>query len=241
MDVIKRLRCTLGFLTVLPVGGYCSLREAASGAWLFPLVGAVIGALAGSLGYFLHAFLPWSVSVAMAFFFLLFLTGFHHLDGLLDLGDAAMIRGGQRQRQRVMHSPGIGAGAFGVGVFTVLVTYLALSSTENIVSALVMAETSAKLSMLLVASMAPPAWNGMGEEFITTLRRSKGAVFMGVTLYLVIVAPLAGIKAVPLLLAVLVFSYSMARFSERLIGGVSGDVLGAANELTRMLALVVLI
>lgn len=241
MEVVKRLRCTLGFLTVLPVGGYCSLREAAAGAWLFPIVGAILGVIAGSLGYFFSLFLPWGISAALAFFALLLLTGFHHLDGLLDLGDAAMVRGTQRQRQRVMHSPGIGAGAFGVGALTVLLTYLALSQSQSFITALVMAEASAKVSMLLVASMASPAWNGMGEEFINSLGKDRKSVLLGLVLYLVILAPLAGMKSLFLVLAVLLLSFSMARFSKTLIGGVSGDVLGAVNEITRMLALVVLL
>jgi adenosylcobinamide-GDP ribazoletransferase len=241
MEVVKKLRCTLGFLTIIPVGGCYSLRETAAGAWLFPLVGAILGIIAGSLGHLFSLFLPWSIAVAIAFFSLLLLTGFHHLDGLLDLGDAVMVRGSQKQRQRVMHSPGIGAGAFGLGVMTVLVTYIALSQSRSIIAALVIAEASAKVSMLLVASIAGPAWKGMGEEFIQVLRGDRKALILGIILYLAILVPTAGLKLPVLFLMVIVFSFLMARFSKTLIGGTSGDVLGATNEITRMLALVVLL
>jgi adenosylcobinamide-GDP ribazoletransferase len=239
--VIGKLRCCLSLLTVLPVGGYCSLREAGAVAWLFPVAGLILGAIAGAMGYLLHLFLPWSVAAGIALFFLLLLTGFHHLDGLLDLSDAAMVRGGRRMRQRVMHSPGIGAGALGVGVMVLLVTYLALSHSSSVIKALVVAEASAKASMLLVAYLSPPAWRGMGEEFITSLREHRASMLLGVLVYLVILLPLTGTGSIRVLIAVLVSSFLLARFSQRIIGGVSGDVLGAANEVTRMLALVMLL
>jgi cobalamin synthase len=33
----------------------------------------------------------------------------------------------------------------------------------------------------------------------------------------------------------------MAKFSNRLLGGITGDILGATNEITRMIVLVILL
>lgn len=243
MEVIRSLKCNLGFLTIIPVKGYCSIREIAAGAWVFPVIGGILGVIAGFTGYLFSLFLPWGIASALALFVLLLLTGFHHLDGLLDLGDALMLRGSHRERQRIMHSPGLGAGAFGFGLMVVLITYLALSQMRGaeLILSIVVAEASAKLSMLLVARLGSPAWSGIGEDFIRALKKNKNAVVLGVVTFLIITIPLAGIRSLVLFILIAVFSLLMAKLSHSLIGGVSGDVLGASNEITRMLVLVVIV
>jgi adenosylcobinamide-GDP ribazoletransferase len=241
VSIVRQLKSALGFLTVIPVDGDYSLRDAARGAWLFPAVGLILGLISGLLGQFLSLAVPWSIASAVSLLALLLLTGFQHLDGLLDFGDALLVRGGHAQRRRVMHSPGIGAGAFGLGAMVILITYLALSQSQNLIKALVLAESSAKLAMLLTAFFGSPAWQGMGRDFILVLRREPGILLLGFILYLLIAAPLAAMKMPFIILGVFVLSLLMARFSKTLIGGLSGDALGATNEITRMLVLVVLL
>lgn len=238
---MKQLKCALGFLTILPVNGAYSLRETAQSAWLFPLVGLLLGLTAGLVGQLLSTVLPWSVASAASLLALLLLTGFHHLDGLLDLGDALIVRGGAAQRQKVMHSPGIGAGAFGLGAMVLILTYLALSESQSLILSLALAEASGKFSMLLAAFFGGPAWRGMGYDFIMVLKKEKRILLMGFVLFVLLAGPLAKAEMPFLLLTVFIFPFLMARFSRALVGGVSGDVLGATNELTRLLVLVVLL
>jgi adenosylcobinamide-GDP ribazoletransferase len=185
--------------------------------------------------------LPWSIASVGALLVLLLLTGFHHLDGLLDFGDALLVRGSHAQRRRVMRTPDIGAGAFGLGVMVILATYLTLSQSQNLITALILAESSAKVSMLLTAFFGVPAWKGMGSDFVLALREEKRILLLGFVLYLLLVGPLAQAKMPFILLVVFIFPFLMARFSRKLIGGVNGDVLGATNEISRMLVLVVLL
>lgn len=240
-SIMRQLKGTLGFLTIIPVSGDYSLREIARSAWLFPAVGFLLGIAAGFAGQLLSLVLPWSIASIAALFTLLLLTGFHHLDGLLDFGDALLVRGSHAKRRRIMHTPGIGAGAFGLGVMVILITYIALSQSQNLIKALILAESSAKFSMLLTAFFGNPAWQGMGNDFLKALRKEKRILLLGFILYLLLVGPLAQAKIPLILLTVLIFSFLIARFSRALIGGVSGDVLGATNEITRMLVLVVLL
>lgn len=238
---MRQLKSALGFLTIIPVNGEHGLREVAHSAWLFPAVGFLLGLAAGFAGQLLSLVLPWSIASVASLFALLLLTGFHHLDGLLDFGDALLVRGSYAQRRRVMHSPGIGAGAFGLGAMVILITYLALAQSQNLITALIIAETSAKFSMLLTAFFGTTAWKGMGNNFVLVVKEDKRILLLGFVLYLLLVGALAQAKMPFILLAVFIFPFLIARFSRALIGGVNGDVFGATNEITRMLVLVVLL
>jgi adenosylcobinamide-GDP ribazoletransferase len=238
---MRQLKSALGFLTIIPVDGDYRLREIARSAWLFPAVGLILGLAAGFAGQLLSLVLPWSIASVASLFALLLLTGFHHLDGLLDFGDALLVRGSHAQRRRIMHSPGIGAGAFGLGAMVILITYLALSQSQNLITALIIAESSAKFSMLITAFFGTTAWKGMGSDFVLAVKEEKRILPMGFVLYMLLAAPFAAMKIPLILLVVFIFSFLIARFSRALIGGVNGDVLGATNEITRMLVLVVLL
>jgi adenosylcobinamide-GDP ribazoletransferase len=239
--IMRQLKSILGFLTIIPVNGAHGLREVARSAWLFPAVGLLLGLAAGFAGQLLSLVLPWSIASVASLFALLLLTGFHHLDGLLDFGDALLVRGTYAQRRRVMHSPGIGAGAFGLGAMVILITYLALAQSQNLITALIIAESSAKFSMLLTAFFGVPPWKGMGNNFVLVVKEDKRILLLGFVLYLLLVGPLAQAKMPFILLVVFIFPFLIARFSRALIGGVNGDVLGATNEISRMLVLVVLL
>ncbi|MDP6459938.1 MAG: adenosylcobinamide-GDP ribazoletransferase, partial [Candidatus Hydrothermarchaeota archaeon] len=134
---MRQLKSTLGFLTIIPVDGDYRLREIARNAWLFPVVGLILGLAAGFAGQLLSLVLPWSIASVGALSALLLLTGFHHLDGLLDFGDALLVRGRNAQRRSVMRTPVIGAGAFGIGEMVILKNNQALSQSQNLIKALI--------------------------------------------------------------------------------------------------------
>ena len=59
--------------------------------FLSPLIGLVIGAIAGAVGLGADFLLPKYICGFLVLVTLQLLTGFHHLDGLLDFSDAAML------------------------------------------------------------------------------------------------------------------------------------------------------
>ena len=122
VKAIKTFRDLLSFLTVIPVGGKEDfIFTTAEHMYLFPIIGAFIGILAGA--YFLgasitlHFLLSLANSViglptdlltklavaAMTVAFLLVLTGLQHFDGLIDLGNAFGLRN-LHERKMVAHA-----------------------------------------------------------------------------------------------------------------------------------------
>ncbi|NOZ59521.1 MAG: adenosylcobinamide-GDP ribazoletransferase [Euryarchaeota archaeon] len=239
---LSSLRRCLGFLSLLPVGmSFRSYGEVARDAWMFPAAGATLGVLAGAAGLLALFFLPKSIAAAVALLVLLLLTGFHHLDGLLDTADAAMRRGSVEERLRAMHDVNHGVAAFGAGFFVLLLSYLALYEAEGLLTSLIVGEASAKFAMVVSCYVAGRASHpGMGEEFIRALGGNHRAMALCLAVYLPFLA-LAWGDAPLVLGVVLLTALSANAASERLFGGVSGDVLGAVNEVSRLLAMLVLV
>lgn len=116
--MLRDLRLALALLTVLPlapkgVGEEDFKRSVA----FFPLAGYLLG-----LPLALLALLPLppGLSAALGVALLLGLTGFLHLDGLLDLADALLGARPREERLRILKDPHLGAFAFGVGVYLLL-------------------------------------------------------------------------------------------------------------------------
>ena len=237
--IIKGFKSAIGFLTVVPVASN-SINETARHMYLFPIVGALIALIAAFVGYLAALIFPNSIAVAIALLALLLLTGLHHLDGLLDFGDALMFRGSAENRIEVMHDKNTGAGGFGIGFFVLLLAYAALAEAESIFSALVVAEASAKFSMIIGAYLGRASHEGAGSAFVKAMGKNHRAFLLSFLIYCSILLPFAA-GATVALITTYATSVAVLYVSNKLLGGVSGDVFGAMNELTRTLVLLVLV
>lgn len=237
--IIKGFKSVAGFLTVIPVAIESKPEEVARCMYLFPIVGALIALLAASVGYLAASVFPKSIAAAIALLALLFLTGLHHFDGLLDFGDALMFRGSAEERVQIMHDKNTGVGGVALGVFVLLLSYLALTESRNLFSALILAEASAKFSMVVGAYLGKPSHEGTGSAFIKIVGRNHKLFLLSFIVYCVIILPFE--NNIAALFVTYAFSLAIVQASNKLLGGASGDVFGAMNELTRMLVLLVLI
>lgn len=237
--IIKGLKSAAGFLTVIPVATESKPEEVAKHMYIFPIIGALIALVAASVGYLAMLVFPKSVVAAIVLLVLLFLTGLHHFDGLLDFGDALMFRGSAEKRVQIMHDKNTGAGGFALGFLTILLTYLALAEAKNIFAVLLVAEASAKFSMILGAYLGRPSHEGTGSAFVSVMGRNHKLFLLSLIIYCAILLPFE--NNIVVLFVTYLFSLAIIYASNKLLGGVSGDVFGAMNELTRMLVLLVLI
>ncbi len=252
---MPKLKNLFAFLTVLPFRmDMDCLTDSAKLMWLFPFVGAVIGLLAGVFGWAVGIFLPGLVTGVLALGVLLLLTGLHHTDGLLDFGDAVMYHGAPERKIEIMHDQLTGAGALGLGIMTYLVTALAFGDLSKgaviygftvplIIPAIVVIETCAKLSMVVGAWAGRPVHQGMNSTFLDAMHGKAGTarLIVAFALAFAIAVPLLLIAGFVIVLAALLSGLAMVAVAHRHFKGVTGDVLGATNELTRMVCVVVLL
>jgi adenosylcobinamide-GDP ribazoletransferase len=244
--MLKEIKNLFSFLTTIPVAmDKDMLTDAAKGMFLFPLIGAFIGLLAGLFGWVTSMVLPSLVVAALVLGFLLLITGLHHTDGLLDFGDGVMAHGSPERKIEIMHDQLTGAGGLSLGIMTFLVTAFAIAELDTafIIQGLVVVEVSAKLAMVVGAWAGKAVHQGMSSSFLEAMHGKKGAARLIVALAFSfgIAVPLLRFAGVIVVLAAILASLIIVEIAHRHFKGVTGDVLGATNELTRMVSLVTLV
>jgi len=222
------------------------LSDCARYMWLFPLIGALIGVIGGFFGWvLLYFFLPGIVAGALLLGVLLLLTGLHHTDGLLDFGDGVMAHGTPEHKIEVMHDQLTGAGGLTLGMMTLLTTALAFSqlNTNFIIQGVIVVEVSAKLAMVVGAWAGKPVHKGMASTFLEAMHGELGNARLATALLiaLLIAVLLLWLNGAIVVLVVCVTALVMVGISHRHFNGVTGDVLGATNEVSRMVAILALV
>jgi adenosylcobinamide-GDP ribazoletransferase len=244
--MFKEVKSLFSFLTIFtPTMDEDCFATAAKTMYLFPLIGAFIGLVAGLFGWVAAQFLPSLVVGALALGVLLLITGLHHTDGLLDFGDGVMAHGSPEKKVEIMHDQLTGAGGLSLGIMTFLITAFSIAELNAgiIIQGLVVAEVSAKLAMVIGAWAGKAVHEGMASPFLEAMHDKKGTARLIVALAISfgIALPLLWLAGAVVVLAAIITSLIMVGISHRHFKGVTGDVLGATNELTRMISLIVLL
>jgi adenosylcobinamide-GDP ribazoletransferase len=240
--LFEALRAGLGFLTTIPVGFSArGLEDLANHMYIYVIVGAFIGFLIGIVGSAL-AFLP-NVNIflqsSITLVALYSITGFIHLDGLIDMGDGLLKHGTMEERRKVIKEPYIGVGGIAFCVLSFLLLFTGIISIRNILlPALITAEVAGKLSMVELASFGKATHKGLGSLFS---ERSTPITFViALTLALIISFACLSWKGVVGLLSSTIVAGWLLKLSDVSFGGISGDVIGSSNELGRVVTLLVL-
>lgn len=236
--VVAPLWGALGFLTWLPIGRSEAHWEAfAARPAVIPLVGYVVGALA-ALPFLLS--LPPAVTGVLYLLAVYLATGINHADGLLDLADGLATHGDADRALEAMGDSRVGVagvlslGAILIGLFALGQTLATLSLAA--VGLVVAAEVGAKLGMTVVIALGTAAHEGLGEA----LSAEAGGGTLALAVLLSLPATLLTWPHPSAALAVAVGAatgVALEWWTNRRLGGVTGDVMGATNELARFLAL----
>jgi len=241
---MRSLIAAFRFLTRLPVPGPETRAEDISGAvaW-FPLVGACVGA--ATAGAFLMAMRLWPASVAavLAIALGLMLTGGFHEDGATDATDGL---GGGWTRERVleiMKDSRIGAyGSMALWCLLMLRWATLVAFERRAILALPLAMVLGRWSVSFVLRVLPPIGQGLAKEVhrglgwgsylaSTLLAGSLCLAAWHLGLPHVLRAVLAAVLAVLL----------WCLYLRRRLGGHSGDLLGAGNQIVEAAALLALL
>jgi adenosylcobinamide-GDP ribazoletransferase len=256
MNAIKTFRDLLAFLTIIPVGATEDfVVTSAEYMFLFPLIGGLMGLLAAA--YFLFAgfvtsnlltVVNYVVAVPNEFIlrlapavttvaFLLVLTGLQHFDGLVDLGNAIGLSKLEERRAMAHAWTVTYRGAF-LAIFVEFLALLGLFFVggEFAFRAIVAAEVAAKLAMVTIAWAGKPTHKGLGSRFLKQAKRKCNIIAYVASI--LSVYPLLGLTGLMIILISFVSGVLMERVAESVFGGVSGDMIGATNEVMRAVALV---
>ncbi|HEX2298873.1 MAG TPA: adenosylcobinamide-GDP ribazoletransferase [Pseudonocardiaceae bacterium] len=245
--MIRALALALSWLTVLPVRGIGRVDRGLARRALFwaPAVGAVLGLLATGVLATLHRLgTPSLLAGVAAVAALAGLTRGMHLDGLADTADGLGCYGGPQRALTVMRDGP--AGPFAVVVL--IVVLLAQSAALG-----TLADTGRWLAVPLAVTAGRAAFGWCARTGVPPARAEGLGVLvagsqppLAVVLWLLVllVCALAAVPARPWqgALAVGLAALAVVAFSahtRRRLGGVTGDVLGAASELGTTVVLAV--
>lgn len=228
----------LQFLTRVPVRLRAAPDLAGSVPW-FPVIGALIGALVGATASGLMEVLPTTVAAAVAIVIGIMVTGAFHEDGLADTADAMGGWTPERRREILKDSR---HGSYGVAamVATILIRVVSVAALGPAAAfaGLVAAHTLGRGAAVAVMGLAQPVpTEGLGADYARALSRSRAAAGVMAALGLTTLA--VGWWVIPLAAAVTVGALLVAVVAQRSFGGVSGDLLGAVEQVGECLVLVV--
>ncbi len=227
----------LALLTRLPVPRLPEnvFARQADSAWAFPVVGLVVGLLACAVGWVSMALgLPALVAAVLVTATLVISTGAMHEDGLADTADGLWGGFTRERRLEIMKDSHIGAYGVLTLIFTQLmrVALIAALLTAGDYGAFLTACIVSRTFMPVLMSTLPNARNSGLSHSVGGPRGTTVAA--GLVLAVFCGALLMGFAAtLPVLIAALVVAV-LARVAKTKIGGQTGDILGATQQLAEL-------
>ncbi|WP_228546199.1 adenosylcobinamide-GDP ribazoletransferase [Halegenticoccus tardaugens] len=240
LNLLPALRGAVAFLTRLPVGGDERAWEAFRRTpAAFPLAGYLVGAIVA-----LPLVLPVPPTAAAALYLatIYLVTGVAHADGLADLGDAAAVHGDAARRRAVLKDSATGVGgalALGLALVALGLGALGLAGPGGVVAfrLAVAAEVGTKAGMALLVCLGDAAHEGLGSKLVDEVSPASLPPVALAALPAALLPPSGSrVALVAALLAGPVVALLVGRWAKNHLGGISGDALGAANELGRVAA-----
>jgi len=240
--VIRSLVAAIRFLTRMPVPGRATtIPEITRGVAWFPLVGGLVGLATAGVFVLGLGLWPAGVAAALALAFGLILTGGFHEDGATDAADGL---GGGWTRERVleiMKDSRIGAyGAMALWVLLMVRWSALVALDRRALWALPLAMVWGRWSISALMGLLPAIAPGLAKE--VGGGRQWGP-FLGATALLILAnvflhrCPGLIRAAVAALVTVLAWAW----YLHRRLGGQSGDLLGAGNQLVESAVLLALV
>jgi adenosylcobinamide-GDP ribazoletransferase len=243
-DVIADLRIAASFVTIVPLASSKPAPDGdiAHATWALPVAGLLVG-LAGALVYALASKLGLvpSMTALLALATTALITGALHEDGLADTADGL---GGGRTRERkleIMRDSRIGSYGVCALIISFGLRWSALAAIANpwmVMLALASAHAAARAGLPAFMSLVPPARpDGLSASAGSPPGRSVAIAFGLGTLCLALA--LGPAKALAGLVLLSLAGLILARLAIRQIGGQTGDILGAFEQVGEILILLV--
>lgn len=231
----------LGLLSRLPVP-YCDTTRGAAAAWAMPVVGLVLGSIAAlviSISYWLG--LSANIASILALATLIITTGAMHEDGLADSADGLWGGWNPTTRLTIMKDSHIGTYGTLALILSLLLRWSALSliiGSGHYWAGLITTAMISRASMTAIMHALPHARSGGLSHSVGQVNRMTMGLACGIALVTAVI--LVGLATLPVILACGLVTLACACIAQRKIGGQTGDILGATQQLSEIAALLTL-
>jgi len=215
-DTLIGLLTALRFLTVLPIFWHAESdhKYYKQSVIFFPIVGLLIGTCGYLLANLLTTFFPLQISSCLLLFYLSSISGFLHLDGLADTADGLLSYRPREKKLAIMRDSRSGAMGVIILVFMLLLKFSAVNSIQ------------------------PSYLPLVGQLFYLGEKYQLHFLVMVFLLVLCFIVDfnLTLIALLALIATVVLFGL----WCKKVLGGTTGDTLGAVCELTETTVVVFL-
>jgi adenosylcobinamide-GDP ribazoletransferase len=239
---MKRFLAAVRFLTILPLpGGVGAAQEDLAGSVpFFPVVGLLLGAVAGVAAWVLGMLVSPMLAGAGVVVLLAAFSGGLHMDGLSDSADGMLSSRPRERILEIMKDSHVGAMGVMAIVCVLMVKFAALASVggRNLWAAAAFMPLAGRCAILVNMAMLPYARpEGLGKIFCR--RRAVGSAIWGAALLAGLGWAMFGWQGLVLAGICIAVAAGMAGYFYGKIGGCTGDTFGAVCELVEVTAVVV--
>lgn len=232
----------LQFLTRIPININleCTQNNFRKAAFYLPIVGLIVGGIQWIAYYVLAMLLPANITAVLVFIVSVLVTGALHVDGLGDTCDGFYAFKGNDKIIEIMKDSRIGTYACIAIIMDILikVTSISFIIENKLTIIIILAPIIGRLSITFISLIGKPAKSsGSGNLFIGNM--SKTIVFSAALLSFAISSIFIGIiNSAIIFLISLIVTFLINKYSESKINGLTGDLLGANNELVEIFVLI---
>ncbi len=244
--ILEIWRAHISFFTIIPCKSSIDISQALEFVDLAVItVSPVILATCCIPIYLLYKFRFTSNLIllsALSYSLILILTGMLHIDGLTDVVDALFAP--REKRLEVLKDPRIGS--IGASVLFIVLTLGIISiitskSIRDIIVKLVLSELYSRLSCSKCSRMGKPLHEGLGSIVHRGATRRKFLITVPVIVNVAVSIVLLGLlNTVIYLVTCTITVLILLKIPIRVLGGISGDVLGYSIEIGRHISLIIL-
>lgn len=229
----------LVLLTRLPVPALPdhAFQRQARAAWAFPLIGGIVALIAGGLGYgVLMLGLPAAAAAGIVLAVQIILTGAMHEDGLADSVDGLWGGFDRARRLEIMKDSAIGTYGVLALILSVGLRWVALTALIplGIGAVLVAAILSRAVLPTVMTSLPLARTTGLSHSVGAPDRRAS-ALALGIGVGLA--TALMGSAIILPMIVAFAAVFGLSRIALAKIGGQTGDILGASQQITELVVL----
>lgn len=239
MIYLQDIAVAMVLLTRLPIPALPkhAFDRQARAAWAFPLVGLVVALIAGGVGVGLLSLgLPAAASAGILLAVQITLTGAMHEDGLADSVDGLWGGFDRERRLEIMKDSAIGTYGVLALILSVGLRWVALTMllSSGISAVLIAAILSRAILPVIMTSLPAARRSGLSHSVgMPNKKASALALGIGVALATVLMGPVITLPMVTAYCCV----FALCRIALAKIGGQTGDILGASQQITEVIVL----
>lgn len=231
------------FLTKIPVKFNlpCEMDDFKRGSVFLPIVGLIIGSIQFGAYKALITILPLNVTIILIITFGIVITGGFHLDGLGDTCDGFFAFKENKKTIDIMKDSRIGTYSCISLIIDILLKYtLFYFIVPKFSIAIIASPMISRFCTVFITNIGKTAKStGSGNLFISNV--GKLQVFIAFIITVVILSLMMNPKYVlALIFSCMILTFIFNLFCDIKIGGLTGDTLGASNELNEIFSLILI-